>query len=106
MSIHLIIYTGLDLNEEATILKAFDSKEKAEEWFKAFALDRNTSEEILDEEFEIKIYSFDHVKDDPYVFGPWEQTSLWSIVNHDFSKMTMGRWKTLEKQLDLPPTTK
>lgn len=108
--IYLIIYCGPALNGEACILaktSSYKTLQKLMHWIAetqglpVLSLPTLIYEEIMVETYNIQCTTFDRVVIDPYVYGHWEKDSLWSIVNRDFSKITMKRFEYLIRKLNL-----
>ena len=109
---HILIYTGVDLGEQPTIVQAFANREDAFVYMKLFAVVKSVPPkmiatdadlyEVMEDHFHLSLESFESIKLDPSRFGNWDSESLWALVNHDFSKVDLSRWKKLEKEIDWP----
>lgn len=111
--IFLLIYFGPELNGESCILAKASSREmiqKLMHWIAEtqglhktlLSLPNLIYEEIMIEINDIQSTTFDQVMVNPHDYGNWEKVSIWSIVNHDFSKITTKRFEQLIKKLNLP----
>lgn len=93
-----IVYTGLNLNGECSILRIFDKRRHALGWLsQLFGFVEMHEDDILDEsEDQGFTWTYlDDIKRDPYFYGTWDKGSLWALVNQDFSFVTEQRSELL-----------
>jgi len=108
----LIIYTGLDLDEKASILRVFYSRQETFDWMRKVAEENKVHPSAIDSDadlyevmidhFDIQVEGWFEVKIDPSAYGNWDEDSLWAMVNDDFSRLTQERWEKLKKRIHFP----
>ena len=105
----MIVYTGINLDNRASILRTFSSYERAEKWLVKLVKEKSSPEsDVKDRDITnwvadnwlMDIVSWEDLKYDPSIHGDWDSQSLWAMVNHDFSKLTRQRWKNLKKSIN------
>lgn len=97
-----IVYTGLKLDGECSILKVFDRRKEALRWISRFFGYVGKDEDDLIEEATDQGFDWtylDDIKRDPYFYGRWDRDSLWALVNQDFSIFTEKRWERLSERI-------
>lgn len=111
-NLYMIVYTGLDLDEKAAILRTFLTREETFSWLEKLARNNGVPPkrmstdadvyEVMEDHYNIGVQGWDYVKENPEIFGNWEATSLKALVNHDFSVLNEKRWKELKKNIKFP----
>jgi len=62
----------------------------------------NYTHELMIDHFHIQVEDWPTVKEDPSVYGNWDEASLWAMINDDFSRLTLTRWNKLKKRIHFP----
>jgi len=111
---YLITYTGLDLDEESSILAVCYTLTECYDWMRNLARKNGVSEKLLKmdsvmyEEVMINRYNIGYselseVRSDPYGhLRRCDEDSMWTLVNNDFSRITAKRWSQIEKRIKFP----